>query len=107
VETPGSAYIHILSACPTGWRCPTDDAIKVGRLAVRTGIFPLYEVEKGQYKLNLSLSKLEPVETYLKTQGRFRHLTEGTIKEIQKRVTQEYNKLVELAGKSGEKAASE
>jgi len=107
VEMPGSAYIHILSACPTGWRCATDDSIKVGRLAARTGIFPLYEIENGQYKLSLSLSKLEPVENYLKTQGRFRHLTEDTIKEIQERVTRECEKLVELAGKSGEKAASE
>jgi pyruvate ferredoxin oxidoreductase beta subunit len=107
IETPGPAYIHILSACPTGWRCATDDAIKVGRLAVRTGVFPLYEVVNGQYKLNLSLSKLEPVESYLKMQGRFRHLTEGTIKEIQERVTLEYNKLVELASKSGEKASPE
>jgi pyruvate ferredoxin oxidoreductase beta subunit len=107
VETPGPAYIHILSACPTGWRCATDDSIKVGRLAVRTGIFPLYEVENGRYKLSLSLTKLEPVASYLKTQGRFRHLTEGTIKEIQERVTREYNKLVELAGKSGGETASE
>ena len=74
---------------------------------MKTGIFPLYEVENGQYKLSLSLSKLEPVETYLKTQGRFRHLTEGTIKEIQERVTLEYNKLVELASKSSGEASSE
>jgi pyruvate ferredoxin oxidoreductase beta subunit len=84
----GPAYLHILSVCPTGWRCATDDAIKVGRLAVRTGVFPLYEVENGRYKLNLSLTKLEPVESYLKLQGRFRHLTEGTIKTIQDRVSQ-------------------
>ncbi len=107
VETPGPAYLHILSVCPTGWRCPTDDAIKVGRLAVKTGIFPLYEVENGQYKLNLSLSKLEPVENYLKMQGRFRHLTEGTIKEIQEKVTLEYNKLVALASRSSGEASSE
>ncbi len=107
VETPGPAYVHILSVCPTGWRCPTDDAIKVGRLAVKTGIFPLYEIENGQYKMSLSPTKLEPVENYLKTQGRFRHLTENTIKEIQERVTREYNKLAELSGKSGGEASSE
>ncbi len=107
METPGPAYIHILSVCPVGWRCATDDAIKVGRLAVRTGVFPLYEVIDGQYKLNLSLTKLEPVENYLKTQGRFRHLTEDTIKEIQERVTKEYNKLVELAGKPSGEASPE
>jgi len=107
VEMPGAAYIHVLSVCPTGWRCATDDSIKVGRLAVRTGVFPLYEVENGQYKLSLKLTKLEPVESYLKTQGRFRHLTEGTIKVIQERVTLEYNKLVGLASKSGGEASSE
>ena len=99
LEIPGPAYIHILSVCPTGWRCPTDDTIKVGRLAVRTGVFPLYEVENGQYKLNLSLTKLEPVENYLKLQGRFRHLTDDTISIIQERVSREYAKLVEMAGK--------
>ena len=37
--TPGPAYVHILSVCPTGWRCPTDLTIRIGRLAVETGIF--------------------------------------------------------------------
>ncbi|GAH55772.1 unnamed protein product, partial [marine sediment metagenome] len=41
IETPGPAYIHILSVCPTGWRCPTDLTVRIGRLAVETGIFPL------------------------------------------------------------------
>jgi len=107
LEIPGPAYIHVLSVCPTGWRCPTDDVIKIGRLAARTGVFPLYEVENGQYKMSLSLTKLEPVETYLKTQGRFRHLTEDSIKVIQERVTKEYEKLVEMAGRAGGKQAEE
>jgi pyruvate ferredoxin oxidoreductase beta subunit len=107
LEISGPAYIHILSVCPTGWRCATDDAIKIGRLAVRTGVFPLYEVENGQYKMSLSLTKLEPVETYLKTQGRFRHLTGDAIKLIQERVAKEYGKLVEMASQSGEKQEKE
>jgi len=100
LEVKGPAYIHVLSVCPVGWRCATEDTIKVGRLAVRTGVFPLYEVENGQYKLSLTLTKLEPVESYLKLQGRFRHLTEDTIKIIQERVSREYAKLVEMASKS-------
>jgi len=67
---------------------------------VRTGIFPLYEVENGQYKINVEPPQLEPVENYLKLQGRFRHLSEDTIKIIQERVTQEYAKLVEKAKKA-------
>ena len=106
LEIPGPAFINVLSVCPTGWRCPTDDTIKVGRLAARTGMFPLYEVENGQYKLSLNLPKLTPIKEYLQLQGRFRHLTEDTINTIQERVNQEYFKLVELASKAEEQKSS-
>ncbi len=89
----GPAYIHILSACPTGWRLPPELAIKVGRLAVETGVFPLYEVEDGRYKLSIDTGRLRPVEDYLKIQGRFRHLDKDMIEKIQKRVIEEYERL--------------
>ena len=102
LATPGPAYIHALSVCPTGWRCPTDLAIKVGRLAVKTGVFPLYEVENGKYKISVNLPRLTPVKEYLQMQGRFRHLNEAAINRIQDKVNQEYARLVELAGKNEE-----
>ena len=89
----GPAYIHILSVCPTGWRTPTDTTISLGRLAIRTGIFPLYEIENGKYKLNVDPPQLRPVEDYIKLQGRFRHLSSETIADIQDRVNAEYAKL--------------
>ena len=89
----GPAYVHILSICPTGWRLPPDKAIWIGRLAVETGVFPLYEVEQGKYRLTLDVGELRPVKEYLKPQGRFRHLTDELVEDIQKRVTEEYNKL--------------
>jgi pyruvate ferredoxin oxidoreductase beta subunit len=95
--TPGPAYVHILSVCPTGWRCPTDLSVRIGRLAVETGIFPLYEVENGQYKLNFDLPELRPITAYMKLQGRFRHLSEDIIAKIQERVTAEYKALKEKA----------
>ena len=94
----GPAYIHILSVCPTGWRCPPELTIEIGRLAVQTGIFPLYEIEDGKYKLSVKLPKHKPVQDYLKLQGRFRHLSEEEIKIIQDRVDKEYSKLLEKAG---------
>jgi len=97
IETSGPAYIHILSVCPTGWRCPPDLTVRIGRLAVETGIFPLYEVENGEYTLNFTFPRLRPITDYMKLQGRFRHLSEKTIKEIQHRVDKEYTKLVEKA----------
>ena len=93
--TRGPAYVHILSVCPTGWRCPGDLTVRIGRLAVETGMFPLYEVEDGKYKLSLDLPKLRPVQDYLKLQGRFRHLSEEIVAEIQRRMDKEYAKLKE------------
>ena len=92
-EVKGPAYVHILSVCPTGWRLPSDSTIEMGRIAVETGIFPLYEVENGHYKLNVDRPKLRPVEEYLKPQGRFRHLKPEQIQEIQQRVNEEYARL--------------
>jgi len=92
-EVEGPAYIHILSPCPTGWRFPSNLTIEIGRLAVETGVFPLYEVDKGRYKLNVDRPKLRPVEEYLKPQGRFRHLSPGEIGRIQERVNEEAAKL--------------
>jgi len=98
VASKGPAYIQVLSPCPTGWRCPTDLSVRVGRLAVETGMFPLYEVENGRYKLSLDFPKLRPVTDYMKLQGRFRHLSEDIINEIQQRVEKEYARLKEKAG---------
>src|SRR5512136_1046882 len=75
MDVKGPSYLHILSPCPTGWRCPTDNAVEVGRQAVQVGMFPLYEVENGIYKINYNPATLKPVADYLKAQGRFRHLS--------------------------------
>ena len=89
----GPSYVHILSVCPTGWRLPPHLAIHAGRLAVETGMFPLYEVERGKYQLSVDLPELRPIEEYLTIQGRFRHLTPEMTEEIQQRVQEEYEKL--------------
>jgi pyruvate ferredoxin oxidoreductase beta subunit len=89
----GPTYVHILSVCPTGWRLPTHLSVQAGRLAVKTGMFPMYEVERGRYTLSVDLPELLPVEEYLKIQGRFRHLTPEMIEKIQHRVRDEYEKL--------------
>ena len=74
-EIDGPAYVHILSPCPIGWRSAPDISVNIARLAVQTGVFPLYEIENGKYKLNVIPTKLKPVQEYLKLQGRFKHLT--------------------------------
>ena len=97
VATPGPSYVHVLSVCPTGWASPTNTINREARLAVQTGVFPLYEVENGKYKMTIETPTLKPVQDYVKTQGRFRHLTEASIASIQKRVIEEYEIILERA----------
>ncbi len=92
-ETKGPAYVHILSVCPTGWRSPTGMSIRLGRLAAETGVFPLYEVVNGRYRLTIDFPRLRPIKDYFKYQGRFRHLTEELSAQIEERVHLEYKAL--------------
>lgn len=98
LETPGPAYIHVLSVCPTGWRSATDLSVRLGRLAVESGVFPLYEVENGKYRLTVEPPKLRPVQDYLKPQGRFRHLREKERNFIQKYTLAQYELLLQKCG---------
>ena len=100
IEIKGPAYIHVHTVCPTGWRTASNKTIEVGKLATETGIFPLYEIENGQYRLNVDPAKLKPVEDYLKVQGRFRHLSPGEIANIQEKVNLDYAILKEKAARS-------
>lgn len=98
----GPAYLHILSVCPTGWRIPTEKAIEYGTLAVNTGVFPLYEVENGVWKLSRKPKELKPVKDYFKGQGRFRHLDEQTVDTIQQEVNKKWDRLVKMCDANGE-----
>jgi pyruvate ferredoxin oxidoreductase beta subunit len=97
VKIKGPKYLHVYSVCPTGWRSASNLAIRLGRLAVETGVFPMYEVENGKYRLNMDPPKLRPIEDYYKLQGRFRHLTADLRKEIQERILQDYAQLKKKA----------
>ncbi len=102
-EIKGTKYIHILSACPPGWGYDPKDTIKIGRLATETGFWPLYEIINGKFILSrdsrkhLDPSKRIPIEDYLKTQKRFKNISQEQIeinhqyinnqwKEIEKRL---------------------
>jgi pyruvate ferredoxin oxidoreductase beta subunit len=103
----GPAYIHILSVCPTGWRIPPEKAIEYGQLAVDTGMFPLYEVDHGVWRLTRKTKERKPVAEYLKGQGRYRHLDEGLIALIQEKVDQNWERLLKLCEMTGEKKPDE
>ena len=94
----GSRFLHIFSSCPTGWGLPSELSIKIARMAVQTNIFPLYEVEDGlRYTINL-MSKGYLVKEYFKLQGRFKHLIEEDLNQIQEMVNDDWDLLLRKAG---------
>jgi len=93
-DTPGPAYIHCFVPCPTGWRMAPNLAVSIGRIAVESKVFPLYEIENGEYKMTVTHKNHRPVIDYLKPQGRFRHLKENNIADIQRMVDKSYDKLL-------------
>jgi pyruvate ferredoxin oxidoreductase beta subunit len=87
----GPRLIHALAPCPAGWEFDPQDSVEIGRLAVRTGMFPLKEYADGKTVHTKVPRPRQPVEEYLKMQGRFRHLFEprrddAALAEIQRRV---------------------
>ena len=102
----GPKYLHILAPCPPGWGYHPKDSIEIGRLAVQTGFWPLYEVINGKFILSkdsskyLDTNKRKPIIEYLKTQKRFKNISDEVIeihksyiedqwKQIQKRIENE------------------
>jgi 2-oxoisovalerate ferredoxin oxidoreductase beta subunit len=79
----GTRFIHVLCPCPAGWKLPENLSPKVAVAAVETNIFPLYEVVDGIHFTISHESKNLPVDVYLNLQGRYKHLTDKEVKEIQ------------------------
>jgi len=90
---PGFKYIHALACCPTGWRFPESKTIEVSRLSVETGMWNLFEIDHGEFRLTYKPKERRPVEDYLSLQGRFSHLTSSDYERIQKEVDAKCEKL--------------
>jgi pyruvate/2-oxoacid:ferredoxin oxidoreductase beta subunit len=93
----GTRFIHLLSPCSPGWRIPSELTIKISRLAVRSKVFPLYEIENGRSYTIQEEPHTVPVKEYLKLQGRFSHLTDQEIEKIQEMADEEWEHLLRKA----------
>ena len=94
----GPRMLIALSPCPTGWDYDPKETVTIGKLAVKTGIWPLKEYIDGQIVHTKAPGERKPVEEYLKLQGRYRHLFEPQrndelIEEIQNKVDDYWNKV--------------
>jgi pyruvate ferredoxin oxidoreductase beta subunit len=104
LDTDGPTFINILQPCRLGWGYKPEDTMLLGRLAVETCIWPVYEVVNGEYKLNVKPKEKKPVIEFFKLQTRFKHLLKPENKElvdtIQAEVDARWNKLLKLAGQA-------
>ncbi|NOZ85955.1 MAG: pyruvate synthase subunit beta [Deltaproteobacteria bacterium] len=89
----GSKLIHIFSPCPPGQKIHENQSIKLSRLIVETGMFPLLEVEYGKYWKLTHEPEFRPVEEYLGMQGRFRHLSKKDVEVIRRNMLADWKTL--------------
>lgn len=94
----GTKYIQIFAPCPAGWRSDPSKTIEICKLAMNTRYWPLFEVENGEYKLSRKVKKFVPLEDYLETQGRFRHLTEEEVADMQEMLEERWDEICRLSG---------
>ena len=97
LNTPGPSFLLVLQPCTQVWKFPTSEYVAIGKLATETNFWPLYEIEDGKYTLNQTPKERKPIEEFLKTQGRFKHLfksgNEAVIKKIQSEVDGNFEKI--------------
>jgi pyruvate ferredoxin oxidoreductase beta subunit len=80
----GPKYMQVHVPCPLGWRHEPSATFQVAKLAVETGLYPIFEYENGVLGAVRQIQP-KPVGEYLKTQARFKHLLNNPedIKKIQ------------------------
>ncbi|MBI4243935.1 MAG: pyruvate synthase subunit beta [Planctomycetes bacterium] len=93
-DIKGFRFIHLLSPCAPGWKHAESDTIELGFLAVRSRIFPLFEVENNKWKITYNPHPTS-INKYLDLQGRFKHVKGEDIKAIQTEVDKRWEELCE------------
>jgi pyruvate ferredoxin oxidoreductase beta subunit len=74
LELHGARYLHVLVPCPLGWGADSRETIRLARLATQTGLFPVFEAERGEVTSVTTIRRPVRVEEYLRPQKRFAHL---------------------------------
>ncbi len=97
----GPKFIQILTPCPPGWYYNSSKTVELSRLAVESRFFPLFESREGRFTL-FKPNKIVPVSEYLKVQGRFKHLNDEEIREIEASVEKRWKTLLRKEADSNE-----
>jgi len=86
----GPSFIHVLAPCPPGWRFSTEKTVELGKLAVKSASWILWEREYGKLTISAqskaAIRKPIPLEEYLAPQGRFKGIDAKTLDELKQRI---------------------
>lgn len=94
LETKGFRFLLMLSPCPIGWKSASEESIELIDIAVRSGLFPLYEVFDGErYRVNVRPDGTD-VQHYLQRQRRYSALD---LQTVQKRIVSQWAYLDAMA----------
>ncbi len=74
LQVDGPAFIAVYAPCWRGWRTETNETVELGRLAVQSRYWPLFEVVDGKWAMTYEPRETKPLADFLKPQGRFSHL---------------------------------
>lgn len=97
-QREGFSYIELLGSCTAGWNYDPRFTVKMSRLAVRCGMWPLYEIEDGVLKLNKDFRELKPIDEFLKLQGRYKQLPPDGVEKLQSLINGHWSELKEYNG---------
>jgi len=96
----GPSFVHVIQPCTTGWRFDPRYGIKIARLATETAMWINWELENNEvFRVTVPVPKRKHVRHYIRTQGRFNHLTDEDIEEIQKYIDKEVERINKMVGK--------
>ena len=88
-EIKGFRYLHVLAPQPQGWGYPPDQTIRIARMAVDTGLWPLVEIFGGEKRLTYRSERRTPVRDYIRAQRRFDAISDEEIDRLQAALDQE------------------
>jgi pyruvate ferredoxin oxidoreductase beta subunit len=91
----GFKFIHLHSPCPPGWRFSSSETVNMAKMAVKSGAWVLWEYD-GEFRVSAASkpyrdrNKRLPIREYLGMQGRFRHLSDDEIREIEDNIDRQW-----------------
>ena len=102
LSTEGASFLNVLAPCHRGWRYKMEDTFKLAKMAVDTCLWPLFEVENGQWKLNYKPKEKVPIAEWIAPQRRFDHLKKpefaSVVDDLQAEVDRKWEELCQRCG---------